>query len=958
MSTQDALSFLSAASPDYIAQLYARYARDPSSVDSSWADIFGMLGDDAKLLLADTGASWTPAPEKLAAVLSTAANEEKSSAPPAKKDAAKTGVTADAVADVRLALGLAALARGYRNYGHYAATLDPLGIQPSGTHPDLDPARYGITPADMSREVHAGGILGLEKAKLGDIVEKLKRIYSGTAALEYMHIEDAAERDWLQARFEKGHASKSFSREDKVKFLKRLTAAEGFERFLDTKFTGAKRFGVEGGEATIPAIEEIVNVCASMGLTECLIGIAHRGRLNVLTNVMGKTFTAMFSEFLGTSSKPEDVKGSGDVKYHMGASSDRDFNGNTVHLSLSPNPSHLEFVDPVVVGRVRAKQAMRNDNDTRESVMPILLHGDAALAGQGIVTETLMMSGLDGYKVGGTIHVVVNNQIGFTTAPRFSRSGAYCTDVGKMIYAPIFHVNGDDVEAVMFVARLAAEYRQTFKKDVFLDIICYRKHGHNEADEPAFTQPQMYKVIKAKKSTRDIYAAQLAAEGVLTQDESDKIYKELNDLFEKEFQAATSYKPNRADMLEGKWTGLRLAPDDDRRGETALSDDQMQKIGRALTTVPADFDINSKIARQLEAKKKMFETGEGFDWATAEALAFGALVADGFGVRLSGQDCGRGTFSHRHAALTDQQTERKYYPLQNIDAQQATFEVHDSPLSEAAVLGFEYGFSTADPKTLVLWEAQFGDFVNGAQVIIDQFIASAETKWLRMSGLVMLLPHGFEGQGPEHSSGRLERFLQGCAEDNWQVANCSTPANYFHILRRQMLRDFRKPLVLMTPKSLLRHKLCVSPMSAFTGKTTFHRVLPDDAPPSAAQHIKRVVICSGKIYYDLFEAREKAGVKDVILLRLEQFYPFPEKTLAQQLALYPQAEIVWCQEEPENQGGWNFVDRRIEEALATIKHKSGRPRYIGRPAAAAPATGSLKVHNKEQEALINAALTV
>lgn len=957
MSQRQTLSFLSAADPDYIAGLYEQYSKNPSSVDESWADLFKDLGDEAAELLGELqGASWTPEADKLAAVLSSAANSDADSAKPAgkkSKPAAGT-VTAD---DARVAIRALMLIRGYRVRGHFLANLDPLGLSAKNKHADLDLTTYGFAEKDLSREIYVDGAFGNDTMTLREIVDTLEDIYCGTIGLEYMHIQDLQQRLWLQERFEKPENRKNFSTAEKKHFLQRLTAAEGFEKFLDMKYTGTKRFGVEGGEAVIPALEEVIATAANLGVKEVVLGMAHRGRLNVLTNVMGKTFTAMFSEFQGTSAKPDDVQGSGDVKYHLGTSSDREFGGKIVHLSLTPNPSHLEFVDPVTVGKVRAKQRIRGDED-RAEVMALLIHGDAALSGQGIVPETLMMSDLPGYRVGGTVHVVINNQIGFTTAPLYSRSGNYCTDVAKMVQSPIFHVNGDDVEAVMHVARLATEFRQTFKKDVFIDVICYRRHGHNESDEPAFTQPHMYKTIKEKKTTRAVYAQQLADEGTMSVDDTDQMYADWNAYLEREFEAATSYKPNRADMLEGHWTGLKVAYGDERRGETGLSEEAYQKIAKALTTIPDDFNLNSKIQRQLDAKARMFESGEGFDWATAEAMAFGSLVLEGHPVRLSGQDCGRGTFSHRHAALTDQQTEERYMPLDNIEKGQARFDVHDSPLSEMAVLGFEYGYSTSDPKSLVLWEAQFGDFVNGAQVIIDQFIASSETKWLRMSGLVMLLPHGSEGQGPEHSSARPERFLQMCAEDNWQILNCSTPANYFHALRRQLRRDFRKPLVIMTPKSLLRHKLCVSPKDMFMGQQTFHRVLYEDQPIAKPKDIKRVVICSGKVYYDLFEAREKHGIKNVAFLRLEQFYPFPDKPLAEELAKYPDAEVIWCQEEPENQGGWQFVDRRIEAVLQSIKHKAGRPVYIGRPAAAAPATGSLKQHNKEQEALVNKALGV
>ena len=947
MSQRDTLSFLSAANPDYIAGIYAKYVQNKDSVDASWAALFGGLGDDAKLMLAELqGASWKPSAEKLAAVLSAPANADEA------RPAAKKETKVPAAADDFLARAHDFI-NAHRCHGHFQATLDPLGLAEKKRHPKLAAEYYSFAAADMAREIPAGGAFGLQKATLADLHRLCRETYCGSIGVEYMHIDDAAQVQWLMARLERKEHALAFTAEEKKHFLHRLTAAEGFETFAHMKYTGTKRFGVDGAEAVIPAIEEVIARASALGVKEVVLGMAHRGRLNVLTNVLGKSFTAMFAEFQGTSAKPDDVQGSGDVKYHMGASGDRDFGGRTVHLSLTPNPSHLEFVDAVVVGKTRAKQAILKDDD-RARVMALLVHGDAALAGQGIVPELLMMSELPGYKVGGTVHVVINNQIGFTTAPCYGRSGNYCTDVAKIVQAPVFHVNGDDVEAVMHVSRLAAEFRQQFKKDVFIDIVCYRRHGHNESDEPAFTQPLMYKTIHDKKTTRDVYAEKLVGEGILTQGDADGMYKDWHAHLEKEFAAAKGYKPNRADMLEGQWDGLKIAAPGDWRGDTGITPDAAQKIGRALTAVPAGFDLNPKIARQLDAKKKMFDSGEGFDWATAEALAFGSLALEGFPVRLSGQDCGRGTFSNRHAALTDQTTEKKYIPLDNIDSKQARFEVHDSPLSEVAVLGFEYGFSTADPKALVLWEGQFGDFVNGAQVIIDQFIASGETKWLRMSGLVLLLPHAFEGQGPEHSSARLERFLQLAAEDNWQVANCSTPANYFHALRRQMCRNFRKPLIVMTPKSLLRHKLCVSPLKMMTGKETFRPVLPEEAK---LKDVKRVVLCSGKLYYDLLEAREKTGIQDIALVRLEQFYPFPDKALADELKNYPAADVVWCQEEPQNQGAWSFVDRRLEGVLTSIRHKSPRPVYIGRKDAAATATGSHKEHTREQEILINQALT-
>ncbi|MGZ9097309.1 MAG: 2-oxoglutarate dehydrogenase E1 component [Micavibrio sp.] len=953
------LTFLTASNAEYIAHLYGRFRQNSENVDPSWRTFFGDLKDNEVSVLQDlAGASWTPAENRHVGrgFQTDIADQTTREAHLIESGDIDAGTVRQAALDSIRALQLI---RAYRARGHLIATLDPLEMKEREYHPELDPTHYGFSDSDYDRTIFINGVLGYETATLRDIIALLRQTYCGNVGVEFLHLSDPEEKSWIQERIEGPRNQTDFTVEGKRAILQRLTAAESFEKFLNVKYTGTKRFGLDGGESLIPAVEQIIKRGSQLGVEEVIFGMAHRGRLNMLTNVLGKPFTAVFSEFQGNPPNPDDVLGSGDVKYHLGTSSDREFDGKTVHLSLTPNPSHLEVVNPVVVGKVRAKQEMRKDED-RLKVLPILLHGDAAFAGQGLVAETLMISDLPGYRVGGTMHVVINNQIGFTTMPQYSRSGPYSTDVAKMVMAPIFHVNGDDPEAVVHVARIAIEFRQRFKKDVVIDMYCYRRFGHNEGDEPAFTQPLMYKKIRAHESTRDIYAKQLIGEKVISEDDSKKMTDEFLTYLETAYEATKSYKPNKADYLEGSWTGFKVAYGDERRGMTAITDDMAQRIGRALTAVPEGFSLNSKIARQMDAKAEMFKTGNGFDWATAEALAYGSLVAEGFPVRLSGQDCGRGTFSQRHAVLTDQETEEKYIPLQNIDAKQASFEVHDSPLSEAAVLGFEYGYTLADPKALVLWEAQFGDFANGAQVLFDQFICSAETKWLRMSGLVMLLPHGWEGQGPEHSSARLERFLQNSAEDNWQICNLTTPANYFHALRRQMHRDFRKPLVIMTPKSLLRHKLAVSPLSMMTGKETFHRILWDDARDSLSKpkDIKRVVLCSGKVYYDLFEEREKRGIQDVTVLRVEQLYPFPAKALGEQLTQYPEADIVWCQEEPYNQGAWSFVDRQIEEVLVSIKHKAQRPKFVGRAAAAAPATGLAKRHAAEQAKLVDEALSV
>lgn len=960
MSSADALeklAFLSAADPDYIADLYARYLDNPAKVDESWSSFFDSLDDDSKALLDDLkGASWTPSDAKVAAVLSRAANSGMND--PAVKKPVTGGKTEQEVRQSTIdSVRALKLIRAYRIRGHLKADLDPLGLMKRRSHPELEPETYGFNGDDWDRPIFLNGMLGMEQATLREIMSALHETYCSTIGVEYMHVQDPEQKDWIQARLEAGRNHTDFTLDGKKAILSRLTAAEGFEKFLQTKFTGTKRFGLEGGEALVPAIEQIMKRGGQLGLKEMVLGMAHRGRLNVLTNVMGKAFAAIFHEFRGGSFKPQDVQGSGDVKYHLGTSSDRDFDGNVVHLSLTPNPSHLEIVNPVVLGKTYAKQIQRKDKNKSEA-MSLILHGDAAIAGQGIMQECMLLTNLEGYGTGGSIHFVINNQIGFTTNPEESRSGSYCTDIGKMSDSPVFHVNGDDPEAVVHVARIAIEYRQQFKKDVFIDMICYRRHGHNEGDEPFFTQPLMYNSIKNQKTTRNLYAEELMREGILSADEDRKMEEDWNALLEEEFKTAESYRPNDADMLRGQWSGITLPTDDERRGNTAISDKMAQDIGRVLYTVPEGFNLNSKITRQLKAKQEMFETGEGLDWATAEALAFGTLCAEGFPIRLSGQDSERGTFSQRHSVWIDQKTQKKYIPLNNVKDGQAPYWVYNSPLSEEGVLGFEYGFSSAEPNALTLWEAQFGDFVNGAQVVIDQFITSAETKWLRMSGLVMLLPHGFEGQGPEHSSARLERFLQQCAEDNIQVVNCTTPASYFHVLRRQMHRDFRKPLIVFTPKSLLRHKRAVSPLAMMTGDETFHRVLYEDKLPGKPEDMRRVVLCSGKVFYDLEEFRDAEGITDVTIMRLEQLYPFPHSGLKQELARFPNAEVIWCQEEPENMGAWNFVDRRIERVLQELDMKNTRPRYVGRPAAASPAAGLMSQHQYEQARLVDEAITI
>ncbi|WP_265500672.1 2-oxoglutarate dehydrogenase E1 component [Paracoccus beibuensis] len=973
-------SFLQGHNAAYVEQLYGQWAKDPAAVDQAWGAFFRDLGDDNGDAVREAeGASWkradwppVPQDETTAALTGEWPASSRGAADAAiKKIAAKAeekGVTLStdqmrqAVLDSIRAL---MLIRAFRIRGHLHANLDPLGLRDVPDHGELKPETYGFGPGDMDRPIFIDNVLGLEIASIRQICDLMTRTYCGTFALQYMHISNPEEAAWLKERIEGYGKEIAFTREGRRAILNKLVEAEGFEKFLHVKYMGTKRFGLDGGEALIPAMEQIIKRGGALGVKEIVFGMPHRGRLSVLANVLSKPYRAIFHEFQGGSFKPEDVDGSGDVKYHLGASSDREFDGNKVHLSLTANPSHLEAVNPVVLGKARAKGDQLGDLTDRTSVLPILLHGDAAFAGQGVVAECLQLSGIRGHRTGGCIHIVVNNQIGFTTAPHFSRTSPYPTDIALMVEAPIFHVNGDDPEAVVHAARVAIEFRQKFRKDVVLDIICYRRFGHNEGDEPMFTNPAMYTKIKSQKTTLQLYTDRLVRDGLIPEGEIEDMKAAFQAHLNEEFEIGKSYKPNKADWLDGKWSGLEREGTDYVAGETGISPEVMTQVGRALTTAPDGLTLHKTVGRLLEAKKQMFETGEGFDWATAEALAFGSLVTEGHGVRLSGQDSTRGTFSQRHSAFIDQKSEDRYYPLNNIAEGQARYEVIDSMLSEYAVLGFEYGYSLAEPNNLVMWEAQFGDFANGAQIMFDQFISSGEKKWLRMSGLVMLLPHGFEGQGPEHSSARLERFLQGCAEDNWIVANCTTPANYFHILRRQIHRGFRKPLVLMTPKSLLRHPLAVSRAEEFQTGSTFHRVLWDDAQRGtsstelvADDKIKRVVICSGKVYYDLLKARDEAKINDVYLLRLEQFYPFPAQAMVKELGRFKQAEVVWCQEEPKNQGGWTFVEPYMEWVLERLGAKHPRARYAGRNAAASVATGLASRHKAEQEALVAEALNL
>ncbi|MHA1543999.1 MAG: 2-oxoglutarate dehydrogenase E1 component [Alphaproteobacteria bacterium] len=945
MSTFDPLeTLLSGNNAGFIELQYSRFSKSPNAVDADWRRFFERMENG---VAKTTGPSWRRTDWPPSGGI---AEKKPAVAPPTVSQKDIRRATLDS-------LRVLMMIRSFRVRGHLMAHLDPLGLEERPSHPELEPGTYGFEKADFDRPIFLDHVLGLETGSINEILTILNRTYCSAVGVEFMHISEPAEKAWIQKRIEGRDKEIQFTPEGKKAILQKLVEAEQFEKFLGKKFVGTKRFGLDGGEAMIPALEGVIKTGGAKGVEEIVIGMAHRGRLNVLTNVMKKPFRAIFHEFHGGSYKPDDVQGSGDVKYHLGASTYREFDGNRVYLSLSANPSHLEAVDPVVLGRTRAKQMLGGDTEDKR-VMSLLIHGDAAFAGQGIVAECFMLSGLKGYRTGGTLHFIINNQIGFTTSPHHSRSSPYPSDSAKIVQAPIFHVNGDDPEAVVYVAKMATEFRQTFKKDVVIDMVCYRRFGHNESDEPSFTQPKMYAAIKNHPTTQDIYNERLVTEGTVSSDDLGTMKKDFTQNLDKEMKTAATYKPE-ADRFEGRWRGLHER--DGKIGfiKTGVPKKVFLEIGKTLTKIPEDFQIHRTLNRFLQAREKMFETGQGFDWATAEALALGALLYENYSVRLAGQDTIRGTFSQRHADFIDQVSEKHFRPLSNIKTN-AQLEIIDSPLSETGVLGFEYGFSQADPTTLVLWEAQFGDFANVAQVVIDQFISSAEAKWQRSSGLVMLLPHGFEGQGPEHSSARLERFLQMCAEKNMQVANCSTPANYFHILRRQMLREFRKPLIIMTPKSLLRHKAAVSALDEFTTGTGFNHILKDSSKILKDKAIKRVIMCTGKVYYDILDARDKRGLKDTYIFRVEQLYPFPRNLIGKELKRFPGLKlVVWCQEEPQNMGAWSFIEPRIEQVLTGVGQKAvTRAQYAGRKAAASPATGLASTHEKEQAELVDLALTL
>jgi 2-oxoglutarate dehydrogenase E1 component len=942
-------SYLYGTNATFIEELYARYLANPSAVDASWQAFFRELGDAAP-----THPSWDREPSRIIGT------RDAEAVVPAKKDAKGGGFDEKALQAAALDTRRAfQLMHAYRVRGHLESTLDPLGMDTRPPCPDLQPETYGFSAADYDRPIFLGGALGFDTVTLAELLTTLRAIYSGTMGFEYMHIQDPDQRQWLQNRIEAMRGRPNMKPEEKKAILRSLLEVDGFEEFVQVKYTGMKRFSIQGGDSVIAGLEAILETASDLGVDEIVIGMPHRGRMNVLTNIMGKPYAELLSIFNGNLDFPESVNSSGDVKYHLGASHDRVMpNGKSLHLSLTANPSHLEAVNPVVCGKVRAKQDQHDDQE-RSKVMALTLHGDAAFAGQGSVAETLAFADLRGYRTGGTVHVIVNNQIGFTTAPKYSRFTPYPSDVAKMIQSPIFHVNGDDPEAVIACCRMATEFRQQFKRDVVIDVLCYRKYGHNEGDEPMFTQPIMYKTIAAKTPPARLYAQQLVSEGTMSEADVGAMVEQLSAQFAREYDAGKEFKPNKANWLEGKWSGFTQSKTLlGEEPETGVKIEELKKLGAALCHVPEGFNLNRKIERILKTKADAIVAGEGLDWSAGEALAFASLLAEGHPVRLSGQDSGRGTFSHRHSVLVDQENEERYLPLNNLGGDQARYEVHDSSLSEFAILGYEYGYSLAEPNALTLWEAQFGDFANGAQVIIDQFITSGEIKWLRMSGLVMLLPHGYEGQGPEHSSARLERFLQMCGEDNMRVVNCTTPANLFHALRRQLSGKFRKPLIVMTPKSLLRHKLCTSSLKDMGPGTRFKRVIPEIDKIVADKDVSRLILTSGKLYYDLLEARRERKMDDVAIVRVEQYFPFADSEIEAEIRRYPNAEICWAQEEPENMGAWRFIGPRIGDVMDRLGKANNRIRYVGRKEAASPAAGYLKLHTREQAQVIDDAFAV
>ena len=947
-------SFLTKSNSAFLEQMYLKYINKDLDLPSSWKNYFDDLGDELDLVVNEIkGPSWAPIKKQINIV------EKKP-----KKEVHSNGSVKNAISENNLqnnidSIKAVELIRAYRLRGHLLAKLDPLGLKKTEYLEELHPEYYGFKKSDYKREIFLNGVTNKKYSNINEILTFLNNTYCGPIGYEYMHISNPEERIWLRRRIEEDENEIKFTKNGKEAILNKLIQAEGFEKFLATKYVGTKRFGLDGAESLIPALEQIIKIGGQSQIKEVKIGMSHRGRLNVLANVLQKSYKRIFNEFAGEFNSSSN-EGAGDVKYHLGASSNREFDGNPVHVSLTDNPSHLEAVNPVVLGQTRAKQFFHKDTE-RNKVIPILIHGDAAFAGQGIVAECFAMSGLPGHNTGGTIHIIVNNQIGFTTSPRFARSSPYPSDVAKMVDAPILHVNGDDPEAVIYATRIATEFRLKFNRDVVVDLICYRRFGHNEGDEPSFTQPLMYEKIRSHPTTLKLYGQKLTQEQIFTEEGVNQKIKTFKDLLDDQFKTAKDYKP-KIEWFEGTWSRYKPEKGKDKRGVTGVDKEIIKSISDRINVIPSEINPHKTVAKVFDLRKKSIDTEKNIDWATAESLAFATLLKEGYPVRLVGQDSGRGTFSQRHSVLRNQSDNSRYIPLNHISEGQKNYEIVDSFLSELAVLGFEYGYSLVEPNTLTLWEAQFGDFANGAQIIIDQFISSGERKWSRASGIVMLLPHGYEGQGPEHSSARLERFLQLCSNDNMQVMNCTTPANYFHALRRQMKRDFRKPLIMMTPKSLLRNKYCVSDLEDFSKNNSFHRVLWDHAIDPKTEgfiklknssKIRKVILCSGKVYFDLLEAREKLKIDDVILYRIEQLYPFPAKTLVKELKPYAKsATFHWCQEEPKNMGAWFSVRDYIEWTLDNIKANNNQISYIGRSPDASPATGYAKRHISQQQEII------
>ena len=950
-------SFLDKSNSTFIEAMYLKYLNKDSNLAESWKEYFLDIEDEMELMIKEiNGPSWKPGPERI----NKGEIIEKLKIKDIETDSSNKFNFQLHSNSNRDSIRAVSLIRAYRLRGHLLSKLDPLEMMKSEYLDELHPEFYGFRKDEFEKPIFLNGLINRQEANIKEILKFLRSTYCGPIGYEYMHISNPTERLWFRDRVEKDENALKFTKNGKQAILNKLIQAEGFEKFLHTKYVGTKRFGLDGAESLIPALEQIIKIGGQSKIKEVKIGMSHRGRLNVLANVLQKSYKRIFNEFAGEMDETSD-EGAGDVKYHLGASSDREFDGNSVHVSLTDNPSHLEAVNPVVLGQTRAKQYFHEDKQ-RNKVIPILIHGDAAFAGQGIVAECFAMSGLPGHNTGGTIHIIINNQIGFTTSPRFARSSPYPSDVGKMVDAPILHVNGDDPEAVVYATRVATEFRLKFNRDVVIDLICYRRFGHNEGDEPSFTQPLMYKKIRSHPSPIKIYGKKLVMENLLTESDLNIQIKKFKDLLDDQFKNAKDYKP-QIEWFEGTWSRYKPERGKDKRGVTGFDISKLKRISDKINILPKDKNIHKTIIKIFDSRIKSIKKESNIDWATAESLAFGSLLEEGYPIRLVGQDSGRGTFSQRHSVLRNQIDNSRYVPLNNISTKQKKFEIVDSFLSELAVLGFEYGYSLVEPNTLTVWEAQFGDFANGAQVIIDQFISSGERKWKRASGLVMLLPHGYEGQGPEHSSARLERFLQLCANDNMQVLNCTTPANYFHALRRQMHRDFRKPLIIMTPKSLLRNKFCVSNLQDFSKQNNFHRVLWDQAKDPKLKgfiklredkDIRKVILCSGKIYFDLLAARENLKVNDVVLFRIEQLYPFPAKSLVKELKPYiEKAEFYWCQEEPKNMGAWFSVRDYIQWTLDTLKAKNNKVSYIGRSPDASPATGYAKRHLFEQQEIIN-----